>query len=585
VKRSDFFKGMWLSPLAVACGPRTPPNSLSTVDAQRDAGLAEVLATTADTFNVKSWGVVGDGVVDDTAAFQAVLSAAATNKNSVFIPANTTLRITSALTCAAVRIVGESRNTSRIFVDFDGVCITADADSASSFEMRNITMTGELVFTWTLPTRTSQVGLKISTTHNSVVKNCVFLHLYRGLQLEGAGYYNLIEGNLFTTCLFALQTLLLSSDGPSEANIVYNQFSLFPISVGGPGATVAIQLDAGSGHKIIGNGIENCDIGIALGTSQFCILIGNRHEDNNRHITQDASVTNNTLIGGFDDTIGNRTFVGNKWPSAGPFNVVGNAQLLGDLTVGVSADLNTSNALNGTGGGNRGFDDSFTGASATAFTGTDSADQGYGYFPVTIVSGRRYRVSATMVATNGAVLRFVTSTGLNFATDLVQEVEAASTPPSGLVYEFTASGDATHFGIAASRSSGTMSLTVSSFSFKRLGLIALNSSGDVLADGDVLLDGALITTTVTTLADDATPSVSAGNLFKTGGTTTITNLDDGMVGQTIRILSGHAITITDGTNILLNGSGDFVMAAGDVLVLTMYNDQVWVEDSRQVRVQ
>ena len=55
-----------------------------------------------------------------------------------------------------------------------------------------------------------------------------------------------------------------------------------------------------------------------------------------------------------------------------------------------------------------------------------------------------------------------------------------------------------------------------------------------------------------------------------------------MVGQTIHILSGHAVTITDGTNILLNGSGNFVMAAGDVLVLTMYNDQVWVEDSRQV---
>lgn len=92
----------------------------------------------------------------------------------------------------------------------------------------------------------------------------------------------------------------------------------------------------------------------------------------------------------------------------------------------------------------------------------------------------------------------------------------------------------------------------------------------------------LITQTITTLANDATPSVSAGNLFITGGTTTITDLDDGVVGQTIKILSEHAITITDGTNILLNGSTDFVMASGDVLVLTMYNDQVWVEDSRQV---
>ena len=87
---------------------------------------------------------------------------------------------------------------------------------------------------------------------------------------------------------------------------------------------------------------------------------------------------------------------------------------------------------------------------------------------------------------------------------------------------------------------------------------------------------------VTTLVNDATPTVSAGKVFKTGGTTTITDFDDGILGQTIKILSAHATTITDGTNILLNGSTNFVMASGDVLVLTMYNDQVWVEDSRQV---
>ena len=88
--------------------------------------------------------------------------------------------------------------------------------------------------------------------------------------------------------------------------------------------------------------------------------------------------------------------------------------------------------------------------------------------------------------------------------------------------------------------------------------------------------------TVLTLADDATPSVQGANLWKTGGTTTITDLDDGVVGQTITILSAHAITITDGTNILLNGSANFVMAAGDTLTLTMFNDQVCEETSRKV---
>lgn len=87
---------------------------------------------------------------------------------------------------------------------------------------------------------------------------------------------------------------------------------------------------------------------------------------------------------------------------------------------------------------------------------------------------------------------------------------------------------------------------------------------------------------IRTLADDATPSVAGGDLFKTGGTTTITDFDGGLLGQEIEILSGHAITITDGTNILLDGSVDFVMQAGDVLVLRMFNDQVWEEKSRKV---
>lgn len=87
---------------------------------------------------------------------------------------------------------------------------------------------------------------------------------------------------------------------------------------------------------------------------------------------------------------------------------------------------------------------------------------------------------------------------------------------------------------------------------------------------------------VTTLANEATPTVVGVRLAKTGGTTTITDFDDGVVGQSFTLLSGHAVTITDGTNILLNGSANFVMAAGDTLTLTMFNDQVWEETARKV---
>ncbi len=84
------------------------------------------------------------------------------------------------------------------------------------------------------------------------------------------------------------------------------------------------------------------------------------------------------------------------------------------------------------------------------------------------------------------------------------------------------------------------------------------------------------------LANDATPTVAGVTLAKTGGTTTITDFDDGVLGQTFTLRSGHAVTITDGTNILLSGSANFVMADGDTLTLTMFNDQVWEEVSRKV---
>jgi hypothetical protein len=84
-----------------------------------------------------------------------------------------------------------------------------------------------------------------------------------------------------------------------------------------------------------------------------------------------------------------------------------------------------------------------------------------------------------------------------------------------------------------------------------------------------------------TLADEATPSV-VGSLFTTGGTTTITDFDDGFTGQVITVLSEHAVTITDGTHIILHGSANFGMAASDSLTLVLKADNKWYELSRMV---
>jgi len=83
-----------------------------------------------------------------------------------------------------------------------------------------------------------------------------------------------------------------------------------------------------------------------------------------------------------------------------------------------------------------------------------------------------------------------------------------------------------------------------------------------------------------TLANSATPSVANGRTWITGGTTTITNFTGGVTGQKIEILSEHAITITDGTNILLSGSANFVMASSDTLTLICKADGKWYELGR-----
>lgn len=158
---------------------------------------------------------------------------------------------------------------------------------------------------------------------------------------------------------------------------------------------------------------------------------------------------------------------------AATLDVNGTTFLRGNLDAGRTASLNTTAAANGTGGGNRGFDTSFS-STTTGFTGTDNTDQGFGYFAATIVSGKSYEVSATMVVTNGAPLSFITSSGLNFATQTVQSI--ISSPVSNTIYRFVATADAAFFGIGINRTTGTMTAVVSNFSIKEVSILVTSNS-------------------------------------------------------------------------------------------------------------
>jgi len=85
-----------------------------------------------------------------------------------------------------------------------------------------------------------------------------------------------------------------------------------------------------------------------------------------------------------------------------------------------------------------------------------------------------------------------------------------------------------------------------------------------------------------TLSNDATPSVEGNDAWLTGGTTTITDFDDGHEGQIIRVIAEHSITITDSDPIFLNGIGNYDMTDTDTLTLIQKADGKWYELARSV---
>jgi len=82
------------------------------------------------------------------------------------------------------------------------------------------------------------------------------------------------------------------------------------------------------------------------------------------------------------------------------------------------------------------------------------------------------------------------------------------------------------------------------------------------------------------LADEATPSAKGRLLWKTGGTTNITDFDDGHIGQIITVLCKHSLTFDtttaqDADHNLDGSSVNISVDTGDVLVWLCENGTTW----------
>ncbi len=190
----------------------------------------------------------------------------------------------------------------------------------------------------------------------------------------------------------------------------------------------------------------------------------------------------------------------------------GHTTISGDISIGNSDLLNIITSVNGTGGGNREFQ-TFGSATSTGFVGSDPSDQGYGYFQLPIIKGGIYKVSSTMSVTNGNSLSFITSSGLNFATQTVQTIK--TNPVSDVEYTFVATDDAAYIGIGFTRTSGTMTATVSNFSCAGSTIISEDSTVTIPCN-EV---GYNVADTALRVGEDATTSrsINASGTITTSG--------------------------------------------------------------------
>jgi len=108
--------------------------------------------------------------------------------------------------------------------------------------------------------------------------------------------------------------------------------------------------------------------------------------------------------------------------------------------------------------------------------------------------------------------------------------------------------------------------------------INVDVTGDISTNNRILNNQVLTTT-----SGDATPDVGDANAYRLDGTTTITDLDSGTLGQSLFLEAIGSITITHTNGVIeLSGQANYVMTAGDTLFLYMFVDQVWTEISRTV---
>jgi hypothetical protein len=381
-------------------------------------------------------------------------------------PRTSTLGTESPLTCNYIAKSGGGDHL------YDSCIID---DGTTTCIKNNLIGTGTACFASSVTSSTLQIN---STTYVPLKINTTYGQIGLEFQLNGIGFGGIGSATNFTGAYTCSSTDLgLGTNGSSTSNIIFatgtgSERRMIINSCGYIGigsaplisTAAALQIEQAQSNIVAIRRADCSNTGNSRVLFQAYNASGTIQNTGIVEAGLDSSATNG-YIGFYAGT----ATMNMKITSAGNVGIstVAPASLLSAYNTTSTAIFQryiSNPASNGTGGGNRGFDTSFT-STVTSFTGTDSADQGYGYFPVAIVNGQTYTIHFKSTAVNGTLGTIITSTGTNFATDSVQTISLPTITDDALTsIRFTATGAATYIGFAGYRTSGTMSLTISEVS-------------------------------------------------------------------------------------------------------------------------
>jgi hypothetical protein len=601
---------------SITYGAETSANLVSYTPAGTGAVVTTVQAKLRESVSVKDFGAVGDGVADDTTAIQATINSGAA---SVYVPEGTYL-ITSALTLAVAgqQFVGASKTKSIIkqtSVNTNGLYIQADNVYIGHLQVKDIINTvgsGSEYHSilWEHRDGVTVEHCKIDTSDDAGIR---------------AGYDPTLGKSTNSRILFNDITNVANGSGIEiigaldclcEGNDVEgtNQHG--------------IRIVASSRVQCVNNRIEHFAEGgaghglyVAGGTAP-AFTIAERNVVQGNIVQLNTSIATTGIRSGIyisDDAIGcviadnifdlndstGNTDVWGMWARKGSGSsstgaarcVIANNRFTGDLAVGIGLS-DASEHYTITGNLVKGFsltgiklgttrnliltDNTFTGRNytdgASAIEADVSLDDGVISGNSIDTVGRAFNlrgIVSRVAITNNNARNIIDTGGSAYGFNVITTGDLLTISNNFISNDDAVAGDSLQY---ANISVGA---TDRVYFYDNIVEASAGSTLVPFQAGTGKIQVSYLNY-VQTLANDATPSVDLLSTVKTGGTTTITDFDDGVVGQELLILSDHAVTITANAAIILAGGVNYVMKASDTLTLRMINDQVWNEVSRSV---